>query len=297
MVAIAFGLTAATVATAEASPRAASGSRVEVVGMNVPTPTAHAGATPLVSESLAPVSVRPSITIRVDDRRITSPPRVRAGYVDVRIVTSGKVHHHLAFWHLNAGVTVKRFTRALHSPAGPFALGTAVGGNAPMPAGRLDTSMHLLPGTVVLADIVDGPTTRIASFEVVGQPAFTRPPTAAGTIVNKSFRFVLPARFGQPGVYRFKNVDQVAHDGVIYSLRDGKTAADLARWFRAGGKGRPPVVFERPLGGPGVTGSHWATWFKLPKLAAGRYVLGCFLPDDRGVPHAATGMVAGFEVR
>jgi hypothetical protein len=270
---------------------------VEIVGTNVPTSIAHAGTAPLAGKSLAPVSARPSITIRVDDRRITSPPRMPAGYVDIRIVTSGKVQHHLAFWHLNPGVTVKRFTRALHSPAGPFALGTAVGGNAPMLAGRLDITMHLLPGTVVFADIVDGPTTRIASFEVVGRPASTRPPTAAGTILNRSFRFVLPARFGQPGVYRFENIDQVAHDGVIYALRDGKTAADLARWFRGGGNGRPPVAFERPLGGPGVTGSHWASWFKLPKLAAGRYVLGCFLPDDRGVPHAATGMVAGFAVR
>jgi hypothetical protein len=32
------------------------------------------------------------------------------------------------------------------------------------------------------------------------------------------------------------------------------------------------------------------------KLQAGRYVLACFLPDDRGVLHAADGMVAGFVV-
>jgi hypothetical protein len=221
-----------------------------------------------------------------------------AGYVDIHIVTSGKVHHHLAFWRLNPGVDVKRFTRALNSPKGPFALGQAVGGNAPMLAGRLDITMRLLPGTFVFADIVDGPTTRIASFKVAGRPASTRPPRAVGTIVNRSFRFVLPAHFGQPGVYRFTNIDPVAHDGVIYPLRKGKTAADLVRWFQAGGNGRPPpVVFERPLGGPGVTGAHWTSWFTLPKLAPGRYVLGCFLPDDRGVPHAAMGMVAGFEVR
>jgi hypothetical protein len=108
---------------------------------------------------------RPSITIRVNDTRITAPGRTRAGYVDVRIVASGKVHHHLAFWHLNRGVTVKRFTQVLKRPNGdPFRLGTAVGGNGPMLAGRLDTTMRLRSGRVVLADIVEGPTTRVASL-------------------------------------------------------------------------------------------------------------------------------------
>jgi hypothetical protein len=245
----------------------------------------------------AHVSARPSITVRVDDSRITSPPRMPAGLVDIHIVTSGKVHHHLAFWHLNPGVTVKRFTRALQSPKGPFDLGTAIGGNGPMLAGQLDTTMRLLPGIVVLADIVDGPTTRIASFQVTAPPVSTQPPAAVGTIVNRAFRFDLPASFGRPGVYRFTNSDPVAHDGVIYPLLKGKTAADLVRWFRDGGKGRAPVVFARPLGGPGVTGARWTSWFTLPRLAPGRYVLGCFLPDDRGVLHVAMGMVAGFDVR
>jgi hypothetical protein len=46
-----------------------------------------------------------------------------------------------------------------------------------------------------------------------------------------------------------------------------------------------------------VIGAHWTSWFALPRLAPGHYILGCFLPDDRGVLHAAMGMVAGFEVR
>jgi hypothetical protein len=241
-------------------------------------------------------SARPTVTVKVDDSRITAPKRWPAGYVDVHIVTAGKVHHHLAFWHLNPGVTVKRFLSALNS-GGPFDVGTAVGGNGPMLAGHLDVTMHLVPGTVVFADIVDGPTTRIASFHVAAAPVSTDPPRALGTIDNRGFRFELPARFGRPGVYRFTNSDPVAHDGAIFRLRKGQTAAELVRWFRAGGKGRPPADFSRPLGGPGVIGAHWTSWFTLPRLAAGHYILGCFLPDDRGMLHAAMGMVAGFEVR
>ena len=241
---------------------------------------------------------RPSITIRVDDSRITAPARMPAGYVDIRIVTSGKDHHHLAFWHLNPGVTVKRFIRVLTRPNGdPFKLGTAVGGNGPMLAGHLDTTMRLTPGTVVFADIVEGPTTRIASFRVAGPAVATQPPAAVGPVVNRSYRFVLPAHFGRPGVYEFTNSDPVAHDGVIYRLLQGETAGSLVRWLQSGGKGRPPVDFARPLGGPGVIGPHWKSWFTLPTLAPGRYVLGCFLPDDHGMLHAAMGMVAGFQVR
>jgi hypothetical protein len=253
-------------------------------------------ATSAHSTVAARASARPSITVRVDDKRIASPSRVPAGYVDVHIVTAGRVHHHLSFWHLNEGVTVKRFVGALNSPKGPFRLATAVGGNGPMLAGHLDTTLRLAMGTAVVADIVDGPT-RITSFRVAGQPVSTRPPTAIGTIVNRGFRFVLPPGFGRPGVYRFTNSDPVAHDGVIYRLREGRTAADLVRWFRAGGTGTAPVVFARPLGGPGVIGAHWASWFTLPRLAPGRYILGCFLPDERGVLHVAMGMVAQFEVR
>jgi hypothetical protein len=242
-------------------------------------------------------SARPTVTVRVDDSGITSPSRWPAGYVNVHIITAGAVHHHLAFWHLNPGVTVQRFKRALNSAKGPFQLGTAVGGNGPMLAGHLDVTMHLVPGTVVFADIVEGPTTRIASFQVSGPPVSTDPPAALGTIVNRSFRFELPTHFGRPGVYRFTNSDPVAHDGTIFRLRKGQTATGLVRWFRGGGKGRPPADFSTPFGGPGVIGAHWTSWFTLPRLAPGHYILGCFLPDDRGMLHAAMGMVAGFEVR
>lgn len=242
---------------------------------------------------------RSSITVRVDDTRISAPARVPAGDVDVRIITSGKVQHHLAFWHLNRGVTLARFVRETKLPNGdPFKLGTAVGGNAPMLAGRLDTTMRLAGGKVVVADIVDGPTTRFANFAVVGPARPAQPPSAVGTVTNRNYRFALPAHFGRPGVYRFTNRDRVAHDGVIFPLVKGQSAAGLVRWLRGGGKGRPPVLFTKPLGGPGVIGAHWTSWFRMPKLPAGRYVFACFLPDPgSSVPHAAEGMVAGFRVR
>lgn len=241
---------------------------------------------------------RPSITVRVDDRRISAPLRTPAGYVDFHIVTSGRVHHHLAFWHLRRGVTPARFIGVLKRPDGdPFKLGTAIGGNGPMLSGHFETTMRLTAGTVVFADIVDGPTTRIASFRVTGPPVSEQAPRAAGTIVNRGFRFTLPTGFGRPGVYRFTNPDPIAHDGAIFPLAKGETAADLVHWMQGGGKGRPPALFDKPYGGPGAIGARSTSSFRLPKLPPGRYVLACFLPTANGVLHAQLGMVAGFDVR
>lgn len=242
-------------------------------------------------------SGRPSVTVRVDDHRLTAPRTVPAGFVDVRIVTRGLVHHHLAFWHLNRGITVARFIAVLKKSNGdPFKIATAVGGNGPMLPGTIQTTMRFMPGTVVAADIVEGPTTRITSFVVGASTATTSPPRALGTIINRGFRFVLPSGFGRPGIYRFENTDGAAHDGDIFPLARGKHAADLVRWLKGGGKGAPPVDFARPLGGPGAIGAHWSSWFRLRKLPAGHYVLACFLPDEQGMLHAAMGMVSEFSV-
>jgi hypothetical protein len=46
-----------------------------------------------------------------------------------------------------------------------------------------------------------------------------------------------------------------------------------------------------------VIGSYWTSWFRLPKLAPGHYVHGCFLPAKDGMLHAAMGMVADFKVQ
>jgi hypothetical protein len=248
-------------------------------------------------ENPAPAASRPSVTVRVDDKRISGPARTPAGYVDFHIVTAGQQHHHLAFWHLDPGVTSRRFIKVLKQPNGdPFKLGTAIGGNGPMLGGRFETTMRLVAGTVVFADIVEGPTTRIGSFRVTGPPVSNRPPRDIGTVVNRNFRFELPADFGRPGVYRFTNPDPVAHDGAIFPLVKGKTAADVVQWMQSGGKGPPPALFDKPNGGPGAIGARWTSWFTLPKLPRGRYVLACFLPTDDGVLHAEIGMVADFAV-
>ncbi len=42
--------------------------------------------------SATPAPARPTVTVRVDDSRITSPSRWPAGYVGVRIITARPAH-------------------------------------------------------------------------------------------------------------------------------------------------------------------------------------------------------------
>ena len=84
---------------------------VQTITLALAVATLGALGTGASATVLASASTRPSITVRVDDRRILAPTRMPAGYVDIHIVTSGKVHHHLAFWHLDRGVTAQRFIR------------------------------------------------------------------------------------------------------------------------------------------------------------------------------------------
>ena len=224
----------------------------------------------------------PSVTVRVDDKRISGPDRTPAGYVDFHIVTAGREHHHLAFWHLNPGVTPERFIRVLKQPNGdPFKLGTAIGGNGPMLGGSFETTMRLVAGTVVFGDIVEGPTTRIGSFRVTGPPVSNQAPRDIGTVVNRNFRFELPADFGRPGVYRFTNSDPVAHDGAIFPLAKGKTAADVVQWMQSGGKGRPPALFDKPYGGPWCHRRTLDELVHAPEVAA-RPLCPGLLPTHRG---------------
>src|SRR6266542_2522405 len=72
-------------------------------------------------------SARPTVTVRVDDSRITAPSPWPAGYVDVHIITAGKAHHHLASWHLNPVGMLIRSKASLHPPEVACQLATAVG--------------------------------------------------------------------------------------------------------------------------------------------------------------------------
>jgi hypothetical protein len=74
----------------------------------------------------------------------------------------------------------------------------------------------------------------------------------------------------------------------LNQLAPGKTLADFQAWVQGGMKGPPPAKPVGGVTGPDVGGHQTFT----ATLAAGKYVLICFVPDkaDRK-PHFMHGMV------
>jgi hypothetical protein len=243
-----------------------------------------------------PVTAAASLSvIRVTDSAIQLPAGgLKAGIDELRIVGSGTRLHHLVFWRLHAGVSYAQFDRVFASPNGALArLVTAAGGNGQVdPGGATDLYLDLAQGRYAITDLTDGPTNEV---RVTIGPARSkiRPPRSVGTIrAVAGDRFRLPPGFGRPGVYTFRNEDDELHEASLVRMKPGKTAPDLVRFLKGGGKGAYPVAAE--LGGFGALGGHLHGWMVLPALPHGAYALVCFIPDEHGVPHVAMGMIAGF---
>jgi hypothetical protein len=76
-------------------------------------------------------------------------------------------------------------------------------------------------------------------------------------------------------------------------MEPGATMSDVDAWFHHPGKGSPKA---RPLGGMvGLERGHHG-WFTAD-LTPGDYVLVCWIPGEKGVPHyAGHGMLKRFRV-
>lgn len=248
-----------------------------------------------VSAQTIKATTRPSVTVVLSDTAMKLPVSIPGGIVDVVLDASSSktASHHLAFFRRNAGVDAKRMMAA--SDAEFAKLVTYQGGNTEVLAGKKQTvTMDLEPGNYTVADFGDnGP--QATGDTTVGPATKAAPPAARGTITSgPGMAFTLPAGFDGSGVWRFTNADKAsAHETAIIRLHTGKTAVDVVAWAKAGA-GAPPFDV---LGGFGPLGLGEQGWMDLGKRpAAGRYAVACFLPDDKGVMHAAMGMVREFTV-
>jgi hypothetical protein len=125
-------------------------------------------------------------------------------------------------------------------------------------------------------------------------PSGVAEPEADNRIVLDDYGFQLarPITAG-PHVFRVENAGPQLHEVMVLMLAPGKSSADLLAWDRGGMKGPPPA---RPIGGiVGFTPGEHAS-FTL-RLAPGRYLLGCLVPDATdGKAHVAHGMLQAFTV-
>jgi len=117
-------------------------------------------------------------------------------------------------------------------------------------------------------------------------------PTANVVTINASdYKFEAPDQI-PAGLTTFKLVDtgKEPHHATLIKLTEGKTGADLQAAMKTMKPGTPPPAWVVLAGGPNAIAPGGESNATLV-LEPGNYALVCFIPDPKGVPHFALGMV------
>lgn len=124
-------------------------------------------------------------------------------------------------------------------------------------------------------------------------------PAPAGNVLEASmteyaFEVEGDAQAG-PLRIEFTNVGEQLHHAIIGKLAEGKTLEDVQKFLQKGQQGPPPPWFDdAPIDMTIVSPDKTAG--VVLDAEEGTYVVLCFMPDTKGKPHVAHGMVQTFDV-
>ena len=238
------------------------------------------------------------VTVVATDFAFEAPDEIPAGLTTLRLENRGQTLHHVQLVRLDEGKTAGEYLDALRAGGPPPAWAVEVGGpNAPDPGADANATSVLQPGSYLLLCFVDIPggvphimkgmvrplkVTGPAPAAPVAEPA----PDVVMKLHDYSFELSKPLAAGTQ-VIRVENAAQQPHEVELIRLAPEKTAGDLMAWMQ-NMQGPPPASAIGGVAGM-ASGEHA---FFTADLAAGDYVLICFVPDARdGKPHLAHGMV------
>lgn len=119
------------------------------------------------------------------------------------------------------------------------------------------------------------------------------PAAVAPNVVNLTateYKFDAPAEV-PAGLTTFTltNNGKEMHHAALIKLDSGKTMDDMMAGMKAMKPGSPPPGWVIPAGGANAA-APTATSSLTMNLQPGNYVLACFIPDAKGVPHVMKGM-------
>ncbi len=258
---------------------------------------------PSQSASMQPRPTPPVVTIIANDFTfsVSEPHTVTAGPVTLRLINRGKELHMMGIVWLGKH-TFSDFVSSVRGDS-TFTGAYEVGGpNAVGPGDTSTATVILEPGHAALACWVvseDGKPHALkgmmAPLEVVpGRGRSAWEPHADVTITLRNYSIGL-SRVPTPGhhIFRVENRGPAAHDVELFRMEPGATMADVDAWFKQPAKGSPRA---RPLGGMVGFERGRHGWFTAD-LAPGDYVLLCWIPGEKNVPHyAGHGMLTRFHV-
>jgi uncharacterized cupredoxin-like copper-binding protein len=241
-----------------------------------------------------PPSIEPPVvTVVAHDYAFTTPApsSVPAGPVTFRMINAGKELHMMGVVWLGAH-TFKAFVAAVQGDStfpGPYEVG---GPDAVMPGDTSYATVILEPGHVALACWVEGEDGKMhvmkgmmTALDVT--PAGARAAELTEVDVALTLRDYAIDMSAAPAsghrTFRVENRGPAEHDVELFRMEPGATMSDVDAWFHHPGKGSPKA---RPLGGMvGLESGHHG-WFTAD-LTPGDYLLVCWIPGEKGVPHYA----------
>lgn len=157
-------------------------------------------------------------------------------------------------------------------------------------------NMRLLSLTAAL--VLAACTTRDTSGDAVADSAAPAATIAANevTITATEFAFDAPAEI-PAGLTNFRMVasGEALHHATLIKLDSGKTFDDFMAGLKTMKPGTPPPGWIIPAGGPNAV-NPGATSALTTVVEPGNYAIVCFIPDSKGVPHFAHGMVKALTV-
>jgi len=137
---------------------------------------------------------------------------------------------------------------------------------------------------------------KTADTSAVAAPASTAAAPNEVAITASEYKFEMPDQI-PAGLTTFKLSDtgEEIHHASLIKLDSGKTIADFANGLKNMKPGTQPPGWVIPAGGPNAIAPGTSNALTMV-MQPGNYAVVCFVPDSKGVPHFAHGMVKGLTV-
>jgi len=266
---------------------------------------ALAGLVATACQAAAPPQAQ-TLDVEGRDFAFIAPDSVPAGVTTITFKNTGKQDHHIILTRLEQGKTMADFQRALSQmeKEGIPPWLTFVGGSGGIAAGGTsNTTQPLSPGTYALMCLLPDPADgaphvakgMVKPLTVTGSAVSSDLPAASDGMVSlKDYAFDMPTSFAAgKRTLRVVNDGQDIHEFQVLKLSPGKTAADIGTFFSGQPSGPPPFAM---VGGTNAFSRGLAGNTSVD-FAPGTYAAVCFVPDKKGTPHLALGMVKEFTVQ
>lgn len=235
------------------------------------------------------------LLVKAEEFSFTSLDTIESGFIRLRMENNGGELHHLQLIKLENGLTKEQVLEHARRDVLVFPDLKFVGGpSVPGSSGASEVILDLAPGHYLMVcymthekvrHLLMGMTRELTVVPARGPGS--APPVEDERMMLRSYSFEIDSVLKPGGhIFRVENESEEPHEVDIVRMNDGASAEQVMAWV-SGPPGPPP--FD-PVGGTMVLSKGQASFVPIT-LAAGQYMLLCFVPDTRdGKPHVVHGM-------